>query len=735
MGLRLGRSRSVGVCALASMWALLGACTLALPAQGAEGQACTYEAQRVEQGIAYLPDCRAYEQVSPAEKGGGDIVGEGFTTKASDAGDALAFESRLNFGDSIGSGTVGRTTYVARRGAGGWTTHSVTPMPQPEVAQVLFGSTRVEIFADDLSNAFVWAYDLPAVTDDVPQRENLYAEDTFTGALRTVSKTQAEPLRLFDFLNTEFDGYSADAKHIAFVTSTKMLPEAASTGYPNLYKWDDGVLSLAGVLPNGSLPPTGATVFPDGIEGAMSRDGTRLVFDASPDGSAPAQLYLHVDGKPTVWVSEPRRGNGDMTPASGIVFEGMTPDGNNVFFSSKEPLVDADTAPGPDIYRFTYDPATGGGSLTLITNDGNAVNASGFGGTLVGMSDDARRVYLHESGGTLDLWQEGVPGLTTVDPSAPRESGQANWLTLVASEPGKGRVSPDGNWLAYIKGPYIQEGQMFEAQMYVYHRGDPAPTCVSCPSDATVQATVTNGGGRHFPGFRPRFLSDDGKVFFTSTGSLVPADRNGVADVYEYDGPTKTLSLLTSGRGTDPAMFVDASRSGDDVFVVTRAKLVKSDGDNYVDVYDVRVGAAPVDQLAAAPACEGDACQGALTGSPPENALGSFSLDSGGEESSRAGARLTVRHRVTFHGSSGLLSVKLSPAGRIAWSGRGLASGSLRRASAGTAGLRLRLGKSARAALARSGHYTTTVRLTFHAADGTATTTVHVTFRGAGKGR
>jgi len=692
------------------------ACAIALSVAilGCAGFACSVRASEV----------RHYEQVSPADKGDGDIIGEGFTTMTSDTGDAAAFESRLNFGDAIGSGVVGRTTYVARRGAGGWTTHSVTPMPQPDAVQVLPASTRVEVFADDLSNALIWAYDLPAVVDDTPQHENLYVENTVTDGLRTISKTQADPLQLFDFLNTDFEGYSADAKHVAFVTSTRMLPEAASDGSPNLYKWDDGVLSLAGVLPDGSLPPGGATVLPSDIRSTMSRDGTRLVFNASPDGSAPPQLYLHVDGRRTVWVSEPERGNGDRTPANGIVFEGMTPDGNNLFFASDDPLVDGDTAPGPDLYRFTYDPVTDSGNLTLITNDGLALTGQGVGDELVGMSDDGRRVYLHESDSTLKLWQEGVPGLTTVDPAASRIATPRDWLTLVATTPGNGRVSPDGDWFAYIK----------DSQMYLYDRRAQSLTCVSCPSDATVEPTVTHTGGRDFVGFRPRFLSDAGKVFFTSTGSLVPADRNGVADVYEYDGQTRTLSLLTSGEGTDPAMFVDASRSGNDVFVVTRAKLVKSDRDNYVDLYDVRVGAAPPDQPADAPACEGDACQGTLAAPPSDGALGSLSLEEG-HTSGATHARLTARHRATFHGAVGLLSVKLSAAGRIAWSGRGLVSGSLRRGSAGTARLRLRLDKSGRAALARSGHYTTTVHLTVHSADGgKVTTTIRVTFRGA-KGR
>jgi hypothetical protein len=512
-----------------------------------------------------------------------------------------------------------------------------------------------------------------------------------------------------------------------------MLPDAVldvqAPGTKNVYQWDDGILSVVGVLPDGSVPPAGATVSPANIKGTMSADGSRLVFSASPDGSAPSQLYLHVDGKPSVWVSQPEHANGDLnlTPANGVVFEGMTPDGNNVFFVSDDPLVEADHAPGPDLYRFTYS-AGAGHHLTLITNDGQALNnPNSFGGALVGMSDDARRVYVHDSGGTLKLWQEGVAGLTTADPSAPRPTSAATWMTLVAAMPGLGRVSPDGNWLAYIK----------DGQMYVYDRSRQSLACVSCPSDASVEPTITSSGRDNFKGFRPRFLSNEGQVFFTSTGSLVPSDTNGVTDVYEYDGPSQTLRLVSTGKGSEPTEFADASASGDDVFVVTRQRLVPADLDDYVDVYDVRVGAAPADEPRAVAPCEGDGCQGSRAVVPGDGPV-TTSLVGGGTPATGVRTRLSVTGSRTFRGSSGMLRVDVSRDGRLSWSGSGLVAGVRSRSGAGRVSVGLRLGRAARRALRRSGRYVTTVRVRLVAADGmTATATSRVTFRSAttSKGR
>ena len=98
--------------------------------------------------------------------------------------------------------------------------------------------------------ALVWAYDLPALTDDAPELNNLYIEDTATGALRTDQPFAGRSAVVGRAsLNRTLWGASADLKHVGVVSGSRMLPEAAP-GVQNAYKWDDGALSLVGLLPD-----------------------------------------------------------------------------------------------------------------------------------------------------------------------------------------------------------------------------------------------------------------------------------------------------------------------------------------------------------------------------------------------------------------------------------------------------------------------------------------------------
>jgi hypothetical protein len=698
---------------------------------------------------------RHYEKVSPADKGQGDIVGDGETTIASVLGDAVVFNSRTPFGDTIGSGVVGQTQYVARRTDAGWQAHSVTPMPRPDAFQTFFTPTRLQVFSDDLRSAVVWAYDLLNVSGDVPLRNNIYVEDTASRSLEPVTMAFGGQPFPTEFLNLADWGTSADARHVAFVSPSPFLPEAAP-GVPNVYQWDDGVLSLAGILPDGRVPSTGSNVrlgfslTNRNYRTEMSADGSRLLFMATPDDPplTNPQLYMRIDEARTVWISETEIARGDPgydPDPRDVVLQAITPDGKNVFFTTTTPLLPGDTNSDTDLYRYTdSDNPSSDANLTLVSDNGGMDSSD-----VIGVSDDGQRAYYHRGNSEVWVWDHGVNHLVTRNVNYPADNTRER-LGLTAAVPGAGRATRDGAYLAFSTFSTPEQAAFAPGQdpnghreLYLYSLADDTLRCVSCPagvatSDATVSPAATSGLPDLYDiGMRPRFLSEHGQVFFSTAESLVATDRNGVLDTYEYDPATHSVNLLSTGKGSDPATFADASASGDDVFLVTRQRLVSSDRDDLVDLYDVRNGSAlPAEPEAQQPPCDGDACQPPPSAAPPEGLLGSLAFDENGG-GGRTPALLTVRSAVRVRGATGAVAVKLTSAGRLTWRGRGLRAGSLRAGHRGTYKVQLRLRKHARARLSTVGSYRTSVRLTFTSTSGDRVTrTTRVTFNvAARKGR
>jgi len=592
---------------------LLGA---GAPPAGADG-ACANEAIRIAQRATQVGGCRAFERVTPADKGGGDIVAENGGITAGADGNAAAFESRIGFADSEGSGAQGRITYFSERGAAGWTTHALTPRGNPDANLVRVG-TYTEVFSEDMSHVLTRAYDLPDAVDDTPDRMNLYIEDTADRKLQSVTGSQTgegDPIKYFfgNFLAEEGWGNSPDLHHLSFAATGQLVP-AIPGEYPNAsknaYSWDEGTIHLAGILPDGTVPPGGSTLEPESYRGGISVDGSRLPFSAPAFG--PKQVFLRVDDSYTVLVSESEN-PAFAEEAQNVHFEGMTPDGETLFFTTESPLLPGDTAGGPDLYRWTFGPdPEHEPNLTLLTNSGSAITSfDGTTGALVGMSDDGTRVYTKENNGDLRVLEAGT---STFIRSVAEEAYKSRVLRLASANPGYSRVSPDGKWLAYVAG----------GQLFLYNHDAGTVTCTTCPGElfqfreeAAYVPTLTASGGVEPPGFRSRYLTDDGRVFFTTANSLLPQDTNGVPDVYSYDGPTGQLSLVSSGVSSEPSEFADASKSGDDVFFVTRSRLVPSDSDDFIDLYDSRVGGG-FDEPRGTPVgpCSGEACQGGSAASP-----------------------------------------------------------------------------------------------------------------------
>lgn len=600
-----------------------------------------------------LPDCRAYEMVSPVEKYGADIAAEAFgQTLASERGDLpgevdrVVFTSKTPFGEVQGSGNAGYTQYVGERRPDGWVSRGITPTTNTDaVAQIFKYKTELMEFSADLSTAALTGYSLPAGPATArPNSENLYLESTPTDRLFaavTDASNEGEPIPfpsfylqffsesqlMFIFGKPELGGASSSLNVVTFMSRVNFVPEAKGLNY-KAYVYEHGEVKLLGYLPNQSTPAPEGSKLIHGEEGSernmdylaiarkdtVSTDGSRVLFEVN---ELPGQIFMRKNGTTSVMVSESETS----TPvtAENVEMEAATPDLEHIVFRTSTRLLDS--APeGGGLYMYTDSPAPESESnLTYI----------GSGGSVVGMNKEGTRVY-YEAGFALDLWEAGQTRQVFPGP------GMKVYQGLQVD----GRVTPDGKELAFantaaVRSEEVGPGSFHTveiAEVYAYNADAGTLKCVSCSSTGAAPTTgvetgvnASSDGTKLAEPYRSRFLSSDGRyVFFNTSEALVPQDTNGVTDAYEYDTVTGKLALLSTGTGEDGTWFVEASADGHDVFLATRQKLTRWDPDKLVDIYDARVeGGLPEPPLPAVP-CDGDACQGTPSAAPSFNTASGF---------------------------------------------------------------------------------------------------------------
>jgi hypothetical protein len=608
--------------------------TATAPSEG-QAEVCPNSAFRAGNLSANLPDCRAYEMVSPLDKNGGDIDGSSTVVVSSADGDRLVYNSLTGFGESDGSGVVGISTHLAVRGSASWESHGITPTPAPNSDQIFIGDTDFQGFSEDLESGLVEGYALPGASGGAPNGQNLYAEDLNNEELQTVSKKfTEETLSQFELSFTP-RAYSADMGVVIFETPANLLPEATG-GNEKLYAWENGVLKLAGLLP-GNVIPVGGAQSPEGTfqgpqrNDTISRDGSRIIFMATPEGGSSRQLYMRKSGTSTVWVSQ-SEGSTPVAEPSEVGFETMTPDGHQVFFTTSSRLLDSDPGgPGLGLYRYTDGPNPEAESnLTFIAR----INPSQDGPQVKGVSTDGSHVYFFSGANEtlpkegLYLWDDGT--IHFVGPGDAEGTGSIVRFT---------QVSANGEYFAFLDSRQITaedtgltpQGAHYQA-MYVYSEASEKLTCASCPpsgaamtANAEVVPSATGSVAEVNMPIRQNFLSSNGKyVFFSTAQALLPQDTNRLNDVYEYDTETGKLSLLSSGSGEKGAWFANASPSGQDVFIATAQRLTASDTDTLVDLYDARIDGGLAEPPPPPVPCDGDACQGVPSAAPTFNTSSGF---------------------------------------------------------------------------------------------------------------
>lgn len=631
MGTRGFLSNAVGARQMLSMaLTLVFTLTTGTPAAGAE--ACPNEQIRAEQVYGLrLPDCRAYEQVSPAQKNLTDAVGEPEIVQASPLGDGVSFFAVAPFPGTAGSGGQVPTYLSVRSPDDEWLTEGLLPEIAPGSDEQVIGLT------EDLAKTILFAEDPPLAPGAELGARNAYVFDDAGKSYRLLAAN-------IGFEKFSFADATPGGSHILFETEAQLTKNAAPGVY-NLYEWNEANPSgervrLVGVLPDKEAPKGGSVAGPGGLavpgygsstpggstdefytQDTISEDGSRVFFSDVETGT----VYLREpEAERTIQVSA------GIKPA---YWRAATPSGSFAFYTE-----------GEDLYRYNV----AGEQREALTSD-----AAGVLGTL-GVSDDGSYVYFVATGklagdrngngeeaenGAANLyeWHEGIATHTVtttfiarlLGPNAGEKRDEPNWRGYdrgpsEGSGPSGGekssRVTPDGKTVLFSSvsrlTSYDNDGMI---ELYLYDAERPPssanPVCVSCnpnrsPADSGARLASRNLNLTASPSSRDAFLtrnlSNDGsRVFFETEEALVSEDANGQPDVYEWEqegaGSCKRANtsfsennggciyLISTGQSDSPSYFGDASADGDDVFFFTRQSLVGQDQDLNVDVYDARV--------------------------------------------------------------------------------------------------------------------------------------------------
>jgi hypothetical protein len=443
--------------------------------------------------LAALPDGRAWELVSPANKKGAvlELNDRGGQVQAASDGSGITY---VGEGPSVDQNSVGNTIYsqiFSKRKPAGWQSTDLTlPGRLPEngePAENLFKiNVNYQLFSPDLSYAAVepQPFGTPALSPDASER-TLYLRNnisgTFTPLVSPANVPEGTQIEEESFIGANPDEWemhflaaTPDLSHVVFKTPKALTPEALDeetikgihelTGSNavqwNLYEWAAGGLQLINILPPpGNEVAHGRFVnkvplvrlagmgdaggVPRGnLQRSVSADGRRVAWTWGETYS-PEELK----GYRGLYVRDMVEGRTVRVGGATAVYQTMNSNGSKVFFLENG-----------DLYEYDWDNGT---QTDLTGTHGSEANA-GVQQIVSGVSEDGSYVYFVASGVLASGGVSGEDNLYVL-----HDTGSGWTTTFIArlspqdSPSWYGEITTGASFLAHVSSRVSSNGRYF----------------------------------------------------------------------------------------------------------------------------------------------------------------------------------------------------------------------------------------------------------------------------------